>query len=136
MRWPPRVPRNEWSLGQHFVVMVLLAGSSAVTLSFVYALQIPPETAAAVALAVPLRRARPQRETHRPGDAVRTVLSTVVGWVRAHWRAELAVLVAVDVVLGGLVLAQAGHHLAAMALVFGSLLVALGWITWLLAGDP
>lgn len=61
---------------------------------------------------------------------IRPVLATV--W-RVSWPTLVALPVGADIVLGGLVLQQAGHQDAAMLLMYGSLLVLAMSLAWLLS---
>lgn len=134
MSRPPRVRPREWRLREHFAFVVVVSFAVFMFMSVVVSLQ-PPAVPAALgaALVLPHRHlyARHARRLEWPA----ALLSTVVRFARAQWPVVLAVLASVDVVLAGLVLVRDGHHLAAMGLLYGSLLAALGWVAWLLAGD-
>lgn len=134
MRRPTR--GQSWRLREHFVFTGVITTSLFILLSIVQSLQPPTVEAACAAavMALPRLRLRP-RHAYRRAGRVRLAMFWLARWCRAHWLAGLLTLVAVDVVLGGLVLRQAGHELAAMALVYGALLAALGWIAWLVAAS-
>ncbi|MCE7008758.1 hypothetical protein LWC34_38995 [Kibdelosporangium philippinense] len=113
---------------------LILAGSAAVILSFAQANQVPPEMALVTAAAMPirhayLRHARPRLQLPM------VALSRLIGWCARRWRVGLAVLVAVDVVLGVLVLVRDGHDLAALAVLSAALLGAVGRLAWLWTAD-
>lgn len=53
---------------------------------------------------------------------------------RASWPTIAALPVGFDIVIGGLLLQQAGYQGWAMLLMYGSLLLAMAFVAWFLAG--